>query len=236
MNQPADGLAGRYDDLRRLAALLAFALLPILAVFLYAQSGQSYFIVKIFATSSLALPLAIGLAVSRLPVRVVGAACGMILLGLSLTSTWGYFRWEVKEDWRSASRYLNSFDRRGTLVVFLANEGEYLYDYYCHRDGQAPLARTGLPQSFFALNPPRTIQRVKTAHDMDNLDSQLQSGNFGRVLLVLSHTDWSDPAGLARQHLDERFGTGRTHQLDRVDIVEYDTTSGTSGGIEHPKD
>ena len=205
----------------RLTALVAFAILPVLAVFIHAQSGQSYFIVKIFATSALVFPLAIAMAADRFPIRRVGRFLGLVLLTASLVSTWGYFRWDVKEDWRGASRYVNTVDRKGTLVVFLANEGEYLYDYYCRRDGVAPLARTGLPQSFFDLTPPRTIQRVKSVADMDRLARRIDADQISRVVLVLSHTSWSDPANLATTYLDQHFTLGNTKPFALVEVREY---------------
>ncbi len=214
-----------HEGLRRLAALAAFAILPVLAVFIHAQSGQSYFIVKIFATSALVFPLAIAMAVDRFPLRRLGMILGLLLLAASVTSTWGYFRWEVKEDWRSACRYVNTLDKqgdtKGTLVVFLANEGEYLYDYYCRQDGVVPLARTGLPQGFFDLQPPRTIQRVKSTADMDRLAQRLDAQQVSRVVLVLSHTHWSDPASLATAYMDQHMTAGVAAQFDRVEVREY---------------
>ena len=207
--------------LRRLAALAAFALLPVLAVFLHAQSGQSYFIVKIFATSALVFPLAIAMAADRFPIRRLGMFLGLVLLTASLISNWGYFRWEVKEDWRGACRYVNTLERKGTLVVFLANEGEYLYDYYCRLDGMTPLPRTGLPQGFFDLQPPRTIQRVKSAADMDRLARRIEADPISRIVLVLSHTPWSDPANLATTYMNQHFTLGNTRPFDRIEVREY---------------
>ena len=204
-----------------LAALAAFAILPVLAVFVHAQTGQSYFIVKIFATSALVFPLAIAMAADRFPIRRVGMILGLLLLAGSVTSTWGYFRWEVKEDWRGACRYVNTLDTKGTLVVFVANEGEYLYDYYCRQDGVAPLAKTGLPQGFFDLQPPRTIQRVKSAADMDRLARRIEAEQVSRIVLVLSHTHWSDPANLATTYMDQHFSLAETRPFDLVEVREY---------------
>lgn len=225
-NQP------RWHVLRRLAAVIAIALLPVLAVFVHAQSGQSYFIVKIFAASALVLPLAIGIAMDRFPTRRLGIAIGCVLLAISCVSTWGYFRWEVKEDWRGASRYVNTLEpkgdpkgalveNKGTLLIFIANEGEYLYNYYCERDGMPRMPATGLPQGFFDLEPPRTIQRIKSAADMDRLAQRLATGQFSRVVLVLSHTPWSDPAGLAKAYMDEHMVAGKTTQFDLIEVREY---------------
>lgn len=203
-------------DARRVClAVTAYALLPVLAVFLHAQSGQSYFIEKIFTASAAVLPLAMAGAIeTRLkPAAVTLASLVLLLSGLSL---WGYFQWEQKEDWRSAIACVNA--QKPALVVFVANEGEYLYDYYTRRAGLEPLPRTGVPQSFFDLNPPRTIQKVRSLEDLQPLLQRLEQQKPPRVALVLSHTDWADRRSLTPPALSGHYPDSVSSQFNLIEV------------------
>ena len=153
--------------------------------------------------------------------RVVGGIVVLMLLAGSGQSLWGYFRWEQKEDWRSAAAYVNQLPRESTLVVFVANEGELLYDYYRRQSGQSGHDTAGAPQRFLDLQPPRTIQRVLRTQDTQRLMGQIERDRPGRVVLVLSHTDFSDPNELTRQAIELRMEMVSEKSFAWVDVLEF---------------
>jgi uncharacterized membrane protein len=199
-------------------ALLVLMLLPILAVFVHAQSGQSYFIEKVFTASAAVAPLLLAMSLEASRARLAGALLVLVLLG-NAVSAWGYFRWEQKEQWREAVAHANG--EKPELLVFVANEGEYLYDYYTRRAGARPLPRTGVPQSFFDLRPPRTIQKVRGPADLQLLRQRLEREAPRSVGLMLSHADWSDPQRLTLELLRGRYERERVTSFKDVAVHQF---------------
>jgi hypothetical protein len=201
-------------------AMLLYGVAPIVAVFAHAHVSQSYFVEKVFVASTLAMPILGALCVVGRARWVAVVALVMLVAGAA-TSDCGYFRWEQKEDWRDAVAYVNSFPREGTLVVFVANEGELLYDYYTGRQGAVRHAVTGAPQSFFELEPPRTIQRVGQWTDTDRLAGTLGRVHPERVLLVSSHWMYSDPKQLTQARLAEQMQLVGKRDFVWVEVEEF---------------
>ena len=208
------------QQVRYAVALLGYGLLPVLAVFIHAQVGQSYFLEKIFTASTLILPLLVGLTVTG-RTRMVAWPLLVVLLAGSGISVYGQLFHEPKEQWREAVAYVNSFERESTLVVFVANEGELLYDYYTQRTGAMAHDTAGVPQGFLELQPPRTIQRVKDQRDIQRLGEILDQRRPARVLLVYSHWQYSDPEELTRHMLDGRMRETSRKSFHLVDVLEY---------------
>lgn len=203
------------------AALLIYAILPVVMVFAYAQMRQSFFVEKVFTASTFAIPLLAGLVC--LSSRRWMAWCTLAaLMGGSAISVWGYFHWESKEDWRSAVAAVNQLPRQGTLVVFVANEGQQLYDYYTNRSSAIPHEATGAPQAFLDLDPPRTIQRVLKESDLDKLRVRLDKAQPERVVLVLSHTDFSDPKLLTRNLIAGHYNLVKEEPFRLVSVAVYE--------------
>lgn len=208
------------SDARWALALLVYAAIPILAVFTYAHYQQSFFMEKVFTASTLAIPLLGALAVTGRGRSVGIVAVVVLLLGSSL-SLWGYFQWEQKEDWRSAVAYVNEFPRDDTLVIFVANEGELLYDYYRRQSEQFGHSTTGAPQGFLDLTPPRTIQRVLRPQDTQSLQKQINRDRPRRILLVLSHTHFSDPDMFTRKLIESQSNMVSEKSFHWIDVVEF---------------
>ena len=213
-------IGGRPGYARWTLALLVYATIPILAVFTYAHFQQSFFLEKVFTASTLAIPLLAALAATGRG-RVISIAALVVLLAGSCLSLWGYFQWEQKEDWRSAVAYVNGFPRDDTLVIFVANEGELLYDYYRRQSEQFGHNTTGAPQGFLDLNPPRTIQRVLRPQDTGRLQQQLEQNQPQRIILVLSHTHFSDPDMLTRQLIESRATQISEKHFHWIDVLEF---------------
>jgi 4-amino-4-deoxy-L-arabinose transferase-like glycosyltransferase len=212
----------RKEQRRWALGILVFGLLPIGAVFVYAHVRQSFFVEKVFTASTIAIPLTAAVAVSgKGAMRWLGLLLSMAVLAGSVGSTYGYFRWEQKEDWRTATDYLNYIPRSSTLVVFVANEGEYLYEYYTRRSGSFGHQMTGAPQGFFDIDPPKTIQRVLRPEDLATLAKRLEEQRPKRVVLVLSHTHFSDPNDLTRRFLEKSMRCFNTQEFNQLAILQY---------------
>lgn len=215
-------LVGRSSHSFRWAcAVLLFGLAPVLAVFAYAQVSQSYFVEKVFTASSISMALLAALLLqSRL--RWAGMVLIPALIMGSCVSVWGYLRWEQKEDWRGGMAYVNTLPRENTLVVFAANEGELLYEYYLRQQGGTPHEVTGAPQSFHELKPQKTIQRVLGENDTLKLRQKLRQQQPQRVVLVLSHTHFSDPTMLTRKAVEAEMTLTRESKFHLLDVLEFE--------------
>ncbi len=214
-------LAGRSrDTVRWSSGLLLIGLFPILAVYGYAQVSQSYFVEKIFTASSLTLPLLAALLPGS-RAKVAGFVLIPAIFIGSCISVWGYFAREIKEDWRGAIEYVNSIPREKTMVVFVANEGELLYHYYIRQLGGKPHSLAAAPQGFHELEPPKTIQRVLEESDTDKLIERLHKQNPEKVVLVLSHTHFSDPNDLTRKAIEREMKLVGQKSFHLVDVLEF---------------
>ncbi len=208
---------------RVVLALMSAALLPVLLVFIYSQLRQPVFMERVFIASSVVLPLLLAMAVDvgrAQPVRVIGGfAVGAIGL-LGVVSTTGLLATERKEDWRGAYEFVSTMpasDRR--VILFVANEGELPFAYYGSRDTQRLAEiRTGTPQGFFDLDPPKTIRRVTSDADLDHLKRLIASKKYDEIVLIQSHEAFSDPNGMTEAFLREhaRVIDQRTLRLVRA--------------------
>ena len=218
----AFALVGRSaTSIRWAIAVLLFGVAPVLAVYAYAQVSQSYFVEKVFTASSIAIAL---LAALLLRSRLSWTALVLIpalILG-SCVSVWGYLRWEHKEDWRAGMQYVNSLPRDDTLVVFVANEGELLYEYYLRQQGGFAHDVTGVPQSFHDLHPQKTIQRVRGESDTLKLRQKLREHPPQRLVLVQSHTHFSDPSLLTRRAIEQQMKLTRENNFHLLDVLEFE--------------
>jgi hypothetical protein len=163
-------------------------------IFLYSNVGQSIFMERAFLASGVVIPLLVVLPIeSKRVSRAFSVFCGLMLLLLSLRSIPGHRLGEHDEDWRRASAYATSSVAKHRLVVCVSSDGETLFRYYgCGRDYGPRSDVTSSPASFFAQDPPRTMQRIKGDHDLDGLRAKLAQGGFEEVVLVASHMWWGD--------------------------------------------
>jgi len=86
----------------------------------------------IFCVPPLLLLVAQGL--SRLGSKIIFAAAGIVLLGLSLNGDFSYYRnrsdAEHTDDWRNATRYILSRAEVGDAVLFTYSEERLVFDQY----------------------------------------------------------------------------------------------------------
>ena len=206
---------------RKGAALVCFAMGPIAFAYAYSWIRQPIFMERAFIASTVAVPMIFALLINRAPVRLrwvgVMLTAGLALLGLR-SLQWNMLG-EHSEPWREAclfAKSLESNDRR-TLTVFVANEGETLFDYYA-RNGEYGLHddRTGLPGSFFDADPPHTMRRVHGDADLNSLRQMITSGRFDAVTLIESHAYFGDRLRRAQAYLTSVAKSDITRQFDEL--------------------
>src|SRR5439155_7822214 len=102
------------------------------------------------------------------------------LLVLGVMSLRGNYLGEHREPWRDVSALAASgADGHRRLLVFVANEGEIMYDYYARRGDYSPSPMLlGVPNGFFATDPPHTMTRLRDEADLDRLRPALARGDF----------------------------------------------------------
>jgi uncharacterized membrane protein len=194
----------RRQTARRTWGLIVFGLLPVLLIFVYSRIGQSIFMERAFIATTVVMPLLIAMPLTGLPAtgRMNSWLCAAVAglwLAPGVVSLQAKCLGEHPEPWREICQVVQreagpqeAAPRQ--LIVFVGNEGELLYDYYARRGDYAPdLDRQGVPAGFFALDPPRTMRRVRSDADLAGLKARLAAGDFGQVILIESHADWSDP-------------------------------------------
>ncbi len=181
---------------RLVLALVTAGLMPMIITYVYSHVRQSIYMDRSFLASGLMMPLLIvlGLDAVRGPVIKVLSIAGVVLfIWLSLASLPHRQLGEHPEDWRAASAFALSSGAKHRLVVCAANDGEPLFRYYgCDRDYGPRADVTGVPDSFFAIYPPQTMQRVAGDQDLDGLRAKLKAYHPDEVVLMSAHEWWGD--------------------------------------------
>ena len=178
---------------RKCAAILAYALLPVLLVFLASRISTSVYLNRAFIASSAVLPILYCAPVAfqaRARSRLY-SLLAVIALFTTAISLFGYLRYHVKEDWRGMTRYSSEIQNGPRLIAFVPYQGQILYDHYAipvpHSDRPD---ETGLPAPFDFENP---IQPYPTPFpDRGMLESFfrgiVESRRYQEVDIVISHT------------------------------------------------
>lgn len=200
------------DARRRRAglALCSVALVPPALVYVYSAIAEPVFVSRVFIASGAVVPLivAMPLAAGRsIVARFVGGLVALGLFALMCLSTTSMLASPQKEDWRGAYERvarLPASERR--LIAFVAVEGELPFAFYATHDrSRVAEPRTGVPGSFFDVDPPRTIRRVLSDADLKLLDDAMSSDRWDEIVLVLGHEDFSDPGGRVERSLRTRW-------------------------------
>jgi 4-amino-4-deoxy-L-arabinose transferase-like glycosyltransferase len=215
-------VAGISDGAKRrwTLALALLAFVPIAISFAQAHLGSGVFVRKSFMPSEVPLALAFGIAASAGKRRWISLTLiGAMLAGQIICIVGGDRR--ASEGWRSVVSFINGHSDQTTLTVYLSNDAECMYPYYTRRLGQTPQAVTGVPASFFAGNPPRTMRRVTSDADLADLRETISRTKPSRVLLVLSAEPFHDPEGRTRKYLGEQMRLVESHEFPVCTVLEY---------------
>jgi len=190
----------RKNAMRKGAALVLFGMGPVVFAYVYSWMNQPIFMERAFIASTVVLPLIFALLVDR--ADNLRRSAGLLVVGaislLGIRSLQWNLLGEHPEPWREACLFAKSLESndKHTLTVFVANEGEMLFDYYGRNSdyGLHP-DRTGLPAGYFDADPPHTMRRVRGDEDLNGLRRTIQTGQFDQVTLIESHAYYGD-----RQH------------------------------------
>jgi mannosyltransferase len=213
---------------RQSLALAVFTFAPVLLVVVHSYVSQPVFMERLFVASSLSLPL---MAVMASLGRQRKLAISLIALMTiwSIASAVGFELWEKKENWRAAEAYVATLPSEGTLLVFVANEGQLPFDYYARRNGRLmQYDRTGLPIGFFEKDPPEPVLRVLSDADVAHLERIMASGQYDRIVLIYSHEWFSDPDRRAERLLTGQWLGSDLQDFHDITIQVFTPRSGVA--------
>ena len=212
---------------RVVAAVAVFALGPIFLTFVYSQRATSIFIDRAFVVSSLVVPLLaavpLEVTVDRGRRALAGGLVAWLLAAAVLSAVADRHGLPNHlEDWRGASRYAAGLSVGHRLVVFNANEGELLYDYYARGGDYAPgPGLTGTPAGYFDRHPPRTMRRVRTDAEIDGLRQRLDARPADDVVFVATHIFYSDAGGRTLALLRGRMRLAGVREFDAITVYRF---------------
>jgi mannosyltransferase len=211
---------------REALGLFLMACLPPLLVALYSIIATPLFTPKLFLPSATLLPIFVLFPFDNPPSRktrwITWPATALLLL-LCALSLYGEFTEDQKEDWRQIAQIVSSMPRERRLIVFVANDGQLPFDYYYRY--RPDDAATGAPAGFFDLDPPHTMRRVLTDDDLNPLIARINQHSYQKIILVLAHVDWGDPAHRTQRYLDSRDRLAGETSVRDLSLRWYDTES-----------
>lgn len=198
---------------------------PVMAVFVLSRISQPVFIDRIFLAATLFIPMLLGFPLANgFPklVRVVAAMVMLMFAAFSVVALPSQYLGEHPEPWREACAVLPAGFSNDRLVIFVANEGEMLFDYYRMGGRYGGVdGVTGAPADFFAPGVPRTLQRVVDEADVDGLRLVLSRHLPREVYLVEAHTPWADPELRVRGLLMREFELADDRAFGEIHIWHF---------------
>jgi uncharacterized membrane protein len=211
--------------IRRTALALTVVVFgPVLLVFEISRISQPIFIERIFLPTVLFAPLLIvlPLTISTIRWRRLCATAVVVLMIFSILSLGPVWLGEYSERWREICQFIDVDRSNRPLIVFAANEGELMYDYYSRNGDYAPSPRLiGLPGGFFGVDPPRTMRRVLSDADLSPLRDALPAHSFYEVILVESHSWWADSSHRIRAFLNQRMWLEEQREFPNTTVYRF---------------
>jgi hypothetical protein len=214
---------------RSAGGLLAFGLLPIAIIFIYSQYRQPIFMERAFVASGAVFPLLIGLSMESARTRwarMLSIAMVVLLAELSVKALPVRWRGEHAEQWREACAFADSnapeVHAGSRMIICVANEGEYMYDYYSRQSDYSPRPNVvGVPASFFAMDPPQTMQRVQSDADLAPLQAALASRHYDELVVIASHSWWGDHDEKALAMLEKTYPKIDERQFNQIKVFRF---------------
>jgi hypothetical protein len=216
--------------------LLVFGLLPIAIIFIYSQVRQPIFMERAFVASGAVFPLLIGMSMEAGKTRwarMLSIAMVVLLAVLSVKALPMRWRGEHAEQWREACAYADSNGSAGKtasrMIICVANEGEIMYDYYSRHSDYSPRSGVvGVPVSFFAMDPPQTMQRVQSDADLAPLRAALSAHHYDELVVIASHSWWGDHDEKALAMLEKNYTKTGERQFNQIKVFRFSAESRTS--------
>jgi hypothetical protein len=155
----------------------------------------------IWLTIPLFLVLAAGIA--QFKQRMVVLLVLGVLATNNFFSAGDYYRFMIKEDWRTAAGYVANFAEEGDLLLFHASWVQIPFDYYFEAYETLyaiQVEKHGVPVDMFDRG---ILEPKMTESDVPGLLSLIDGRS--RVWLVYSHDSYTDPTGIVTQTLDAQL-------------------------------
>ena len=195
-------------------------------IFVQSSISKPVFISRLFLPASLLVPILLPLLIepSRHKfVRGFGLFTAAVFMLLALISTLGVLLTAQKDNWRGAYRYVKTLPESSTrAIVFVASEAELPFNYYRAQDSSPPRNHhTGTPHGFFEIDPPRTMERVRSDADLDRLRQTFSGDRFDDVVLVMSHEDHVDKQGRTLAWFEANWQRVDELKLPNIHLMRY---------------
>lgn len=148
-----------------------YLVVPLGTVFLLSQF-QSFWVLRYIFPFLPAWCIIVARGISRVPGRLVGPLLTAAIVLASLWPIANTYRYEQKEDWRSAVQYISAQERPGDLIVLVDED-------------------VWLPFEHYYRGPTRRVGVSRSIADRDLLAARVGMWvpSYTRIWLVLSHTD-----------------------------------------------
>jgi uncharacterized membrane protein len=207
-------------------SLLAYGLLPILAVFVLSQISTPLYGDRIFTSSSVVVPIvfAYPLALQKgRRRRMLYGFLATVLGVLTALSGFGYMRYQRKEDWRDATSSLLRIPESNRLIVFVPSGEEILFDYYAQRSRamNPGVAKMALPTSYRDGFPPPKARIIADASDIDPLKLAVESRKYSEIDLVLSQGRRGATYDVVLNYLNQVLIRREEQQFQEVKIIRF---------------
>jgi hypothetical protein len=193
---------------RSYGVVLLLVGLPLLSVTVFSVWIRNVFFDRMFIPSTLGAAMLLALGIRDAPFRIAKMNrhvfvslffCVLILAHLAISLDI-YYHLDRKEDFHSAADFVVNQYQPGDLVLFVANSGETLFNWY-QKDRIPMVRRAGVPRSF--LVPPNQSPGIviNTIQDIQGLPNLVATAK--RLWLVRLRTQYHDPHELTFKWMEQ---------------------------------
>lgn len=231
--------AVRSADRRRIAALLAYSLLPILLVFLDSRFSTPIYVNRVFAGPCVLLPVVLcaPIAFQMGNRKRLFQFIGFVALLGAATSTFGYLRRERREDWRGATEYLLTLRARPRLVVVASDYCQMVVSYYSTHffKGDSSIEIDGPTTKFEPHNPDfeaSLLTNEMTVDPLKKLALAMNSGKYREIDFALQPS--AAQAKIIAPYLAARCGSVEVVEFHWLEVRRCFTPSNSEDAAQGP--
>jgi len=189
-----------------------YLLVPLGTVFLLSQF-QSFWVLRYIFPFLPPYCILIARGLTRMPGRIVPAVFLAAIVLLSLWPIANTYRYEQKEDWRTAVRYIQAEEESGDVIILVDEDIWLPFEHYYRGETR----RVG-------------VSRVVSDRDLLAARVGILLPSYERIWLVLSHTDnFALKDYLSTSRFTEPLSERQFTQVE-VDLFAVTPQEGSSGG------